>query len=121
MIAVMTTFKRILFAAAVAGLAAPAFAADSAVPEKAALCAACHGEGGGKPIMPEYPVLAGQYANYLAHALHEYKDGKRKNPIMAAQAASLSAADIKALAAYFSAQPDAPLYTPIAGSVTSAK
>ena len=111
MIAVMTTFKRILFAAAVAGLAAPAFAADSAVPEKAALCAACHGEGGGKPIMPEYPVLAGQYANYLAHALHEYKDGKRKNPVMSAQAAGLTDAEIKALAAYFESQPG-PLYTP---------
>lgn len=116
MIAAMTTFKRIplniAVAAALAGaVALPAVAADSAVPEKATLCAACHGEGGGKPIMPEYPVLAGQYANYLEHALHEYKDGKRKNPVMSAQAAGLSDADIKALAAYFEAQPG-PLYTP---------
>ncbi|MGQ0618430.1 MAG: c-type cytochrome [Panacagrimonas sp.] len=86
-------------------------AAETAVPEKAVICAACHGEGGGKPILPEYPVLAGQYFNYLAHAMHEYKDGKRKNPIMAAQASPLSDADIKALAQYFSQQPT-PLYTP---------
>lgn len=105
---------RLLFAAALlsAAVAVPARAADSTVPEKAALCAACHGEGGAKPIMPEYPVLAGQYANYLANALHEYKDGKRKNPVMTAQAAALSEADIKALAAFFEAQPG-PLYTPM--------
>nr|WP_293248598.1 cytochrome c [Panacagrimonas sp.] len=107
----MTTFKRILFVAALAGVATPAIAADSAVPEKAALCAACHGEGGAKPIMPEYPVIAGQYANYLAHSLHEYKDGKRKNPVMSAQAAGLTDAEIKALAAYYEAQAS-PLYTP---------
>ena len=108
------TLDRLLFVAAalLCAVALPATAADPAVPEKAALCAACHGEGGAKPIMPEYPVLAGQYANYLAHSLHEYKDGKRKNPVMAAQAAGLSDADIKALANYFEAQPG-PLYTPV--------
>jgi cytochrome c553 len=103
---------RLLFAAAaLCAVALPATAADPAVPEKAALCAACHGEGGAKPILPEYPVLAGQYANYLAHSLHEYKQGKRKNPVMTAQAAGLTDAEIKALAAYFEAQPG-PLYTP---------
>lgn len=109
MIAAMN-FKRILIAAVLAGVALPA-AAEDAAPEKAALCAACHGAGGGKPIMPEYPVLAGQYANYLEHALHEYKDGKRKNPVMAAQAAGLSKDEIRALARYFEAQ-ESPLYTP---------
>lgn len=110
MIAAMN-FKRILIAAVLAGVALPAAAEEVAAPEKAALCAACHGPGGGKPIMPEYPVLAGQYANYLEHALHEYKDGKRKNPVMAAQAAGLSTDEIKSLARYFEAQ-ESPLYTP---------
>src|SRR3546814_18248486 len=72
--------------------------AQSAAPEKAATCTACHGERGAKPIAPTYPVLAGQYMNYLERALLEYKTGDRKNPIMAAQAASLSEDDIKALA-----------------------
>jgi len=98
------------------GLSATAAAAEVAVPEKAAACAACHGEGGAKPIMPAYPVLAGQYANYLERSLHEYQDGHRKNPIMAAQAAALTKDEIKALAHYFAAQPG-PLYTPsIAGA-----
>jgi cytochrome c553 len=104
------TSLRLLILAACATLALPV-AAETAVPEKAALCAACHGEAGAKPILPEYPVLAGQYANYLEHALHEYKSGKRKNAVMAAQAAGLSEAEIKALSQYFAAQQNA-LYTP---------
>jgi cytochrome c553 len=96
-----------------------ASSAEVAVPEKAAACAACHGEGGAKPIVPSYPVLAGQYANYLEHALHEYQDGRRKNAVMAAQATTLSKQEIKALALYFAAQPG-PLYTPMMGETTAA-
>jgi cytochrome c553 len=110
MIAAMN-FKRILMAAFLAGLALPASAGEITAPEKAAVCAACHGPGGGKPILPEYPSLAGQYANYLQHALHEYKDGKRKNPVMNAQAAGLSDDEIKALALYFESQ-ETTLFTP---------
>lgn len=79
--------------------------------EKAAACTACHGPNGAKPITPEYPILAGQHRNYLVHALHEYKSGARKNPVMGSQATALTDEDIKALAAYFSSQ-EAPLYTP---------
>ncbi len=100
--------KRITFIALFAALP---LAAVAQAPEKAAACAACHGEGGAKPIMPEYPVLAGQYANYLEHVLREYRSGVRKNAIMAAQSAALSDQDIKDLSRYFAAQPG-PLYTP---------
>lgn len=102
--------KRILSLSLLLAFALPA-AAETAVPAKAAQCAACHGEGGAKPILPEYPVLAGQYPNYLAHTLREYKDGRRKNGIMAAQAALLTDAEIKELSAYFARQ-TGPLYTP---------
>ncbi|SEQ29381.1 Cytochrome c553 [Solimonas aquatica] len=98
--------------------ATAALAAESvAAPEKAAICSACHGPNGAKPIAPTYPVLAGQYDNYLERALHDYKSGARKNPIMGAQAAGLSDAEIKALANYFSLQ-DSPLYTPTVHSGT---
>ncbi len=107
--------KRILFSLLL-GLSTTAAVAEVAVPEKAATCVACHGEAGAKPILPTYPVLAGQYANYLEYSLHEYQDGRRKNAVMAAQAAGLSKQEIKALARYFAAQPG-PLYTPsIAGA-----
>ncbi len=72
--------------------------------DKAQACSACHGPNGAKPITPDYPVLAGQYASYLEHALHEYKSGKRTNPVMAGQAAPLSGDDIEALASYFAGQ-----------------
>lgn len=72
--------------------------------EKAAACIACHGPAGANPIIPEYPVLAGQYPDFLVHALESYKSGKRKNPIMMGLAASLSKQDIRNLAAYFGSQ-----------------
>lgn len=103
--------KRIaLLALTLAG--APAFAAEpAAAPQAAATCFACHGENGAKPIAPNYPVLAGQYANYLEHALTEYHDGKRKNAIMNAQAAPLKPEEIHELAQFFGAQ-QSQLHTP---------
>jgi cytochrome c553 len=111
--------KRILLSLLL-GLSATAAVAEVAAPEKAATCVACHGEGGAKPLLPTYPVLAGQYANYLEHSLYEYQDGRRKNAVMAAQATGLSKQEIKALARYFAAQPG-PLYTPRVGGAPSAQ
>jgi len=74
--------------------------------QKAASCAACHGDGN-KTVNDTYPKLAGQYPDYLSKALHEYKNGKRKNPIMGGMAKPLSEQDIADLAAYFgSLQPE---------------
>ena len=67
---------------------------------KAGVCGACHGDGN-KTLDATYPKLAGQYPDYLSKALHEYKSGKRKNPIMGGQAANLSDQDIADLTAYF--------------------
>ncbi|HCX88601.1 MAG TPA: cytochrome c family protein [Gammaproteobacteria bacterium] len=72
---------------------------------KAQACATCHGAGGGKPITPQYPILAGQYPDFLAHALTGYKSGARNNAIMKGFASALSDSDIQDLAAYFSSQP----------------
>ena len=95
-----------ILAAAGLATAVPVLAADAVpVQEKAAMCVACHGEAGNKPLMPEYPKLAGQPADYLVKALKDYKSGKRKNPVMAPMAAGLSKQDIKDLAAYFASQP----------------
>lgn len=92
-------------------LALPAAAGVPAKPEKAAVCAACHGETGVSAQPAMFPNLAGQHANYLENALKEYRTGTRKNAIMSAQATGLSDADIEQLAAYFAAQ-NGPLYTP---------
>lgn len=102
--------KSTLVAVALLGACLPAAAEPAPTPEKITVCAACHGADG-KSTQPTYPNLAGQYANYLANALQEYRAGSRKNPIMAGQAASLTDVDIRQLAEYFASQPG-PLYTP---------
>lgn len=64
-------------------------------------CVECHGKDGAAPIDPGYPVLAGQYADYIASALEMYRDGRRQNPLMAAQAKNLKDQDIADLSTYF--------------------
>ena len=68
---------------------------------KSANCAACHGEAGVSAIS-SFPTLAGQYRDYLYHALKDYKSGKRNNPLMAEQVKALSDADMHDLAMYYS-------------------
>ena len=97
---------RILVAVLAAAFALPVAAASGdaeAGKNKSAPCAACHGPEG-VSASPEFPNLAGQYADYLQTALSHYKNGKRKNPIMTAQVANLTPKDMADLAAYFSSQ-----------------
>jgi cytochrome c553 len=79
---------------AAGGESAPSF-------EKAAACAACHGQNG-ISVSPPWPTLAGQHEEYLVHALNQYRDGSRKDPVMSPMAAPLSDEDVKLLAMYFS-------------------
>ncbi|WP_297527507.1 c-type cytochrome [Thiohalobacter sp.] len=108
--------KRIALLAAPLALAVclPVHAAGdaNAGKTKAATCQACHGPDGNS-VDPQYPRLAGQYADYLVQALKDYKSGARNNPIMKGFAAGLSEQDMEDLAAYFSRQrglvvPEAP-------------
>ncbi len=78
-----------------------------APPAKVATCQACHGAAG-VSIAPDIPNLAGQKATYLARQLDAFKAGMRKNDLMAAMAAQLTADDIKALSTYWSSLPPAP-------------
>ena len=68
------------------------------------ICQACHGLDGNSAVA-DYPKLGGQYPDYLAKALRDYKSGARKNPIMAGFAGALTAQDIDNLAAYYASQP----------------
>jgi cytochrome c553 len=98
--------KHTLIAIACLALSVPAFAAKGdadAGKKKSEPCKACHGEIG-ISVSPEFPKIAGQHPDYINMALRHYKLGKRKNPIMAGQVANLSEADMRDLAAYFSAQ-----------------
>lgn len=71
------------------------------------VCGACHGTDGNS-TSPIYPVLAGQYPEYLHKQLTEFKSGARKNAIMAPNVANLSDQDMLNVAAYFSGQQPKP-------------
>ena len=97
----------LLFTAA--ALAAPfAHAADAAAGKAKveAVCAACHGANG-VSVADAIPNLAGQKTAYLENQLKALKDSSRKNAVMGAIAAQLSADDIANVAAYFESQPGA--------------
>ena len=81
----------------------PTGRAVGTTPKAGQTCVACHGNDG-VGILPEYPNLAGQQADYIQRALHSYKNGSRKNAIMAGMAGALTEQDIEALAAYYSSQ-----------------
>lgn len=96
--------RKTLFALIAIAFAAPGFAQDAAQKAKE-VCSACHGEdGNGRKEFPDYPKLAGQYEDYLYHALRDYKSGARKNAIMAGMAQPLTDAEMRALAHYFAGQ-----------------
>ena len=85
--------------------AGTAAAADLAAGKQKAeqVCGACHGLDGNSQV-PDYPKIGGQYPEYLAKALRDYKSGRRKNPIMAGMAAPLTDQDIDNVAAYYASQ-----------------
>jgi cytochrome c553 len=72
--------------------------ADKNVPA----CAGCHGPAGaGNPI--QYPVLGGQFADYIEAQLKAFRSGARANDpnrMMRTTASRLSDAEIKAVADY---------------------
>ncbi|MDR1350329.1 MAG: cytochrome c [Zoogloeaceae bacterium] len=47
-------------------------------------CVACHGPRGDKPLLPDYPKIAGQNAAYLEQQMKDIKSGARKNANSAA-------------------------------------
>ncbi len=70
-------------------------------------CVDCHGAEGNAPIDPSYPVLAGQYADYLGHSLQTYRDGSRDHVMMSMQAKGLTDQQIADLSAYFASRQSA--------------
>ncbi|EXI67862.1 MAG TPA: c-type cytochrome [Candidatus Accumulibacter phosphatis] len=60
-------------------LATPAMAADGAKLYTEKTCNACHGPAGNKPLMPDYPKIAGQNAKYAERQMLDIKSGARAN------------------------------------------
>jgi len=68
-------------------------------------CLDCHGADGNQPLDASYPRIGGQYRDYLAHALTQYRSGAREHVLMSQQAGELSDQQIADLAVYFSSRP----------------
>ena len=66
-------------------------------------CAACHGATGVSQN-PEWPIIAGQHADYLARTLRQYRSGERPDAVMQGIAAGLSDEDIRNLSAWYARQ-----------------
>src|ERR1700722_10723973 len=98
--------------------ASPAFATPPPATDMhgglVATCAACHGAAGEGSSTRAIPRLAGQNADYLAHALAMVQDGTRASPVMQPVAQNLSDSDMRQLADYFAAQ-----HPPLAQAVTA--
>ena len=89
-----------------ASFATPVFAAaDGAALYKDKTCNACHGPKGDKPLMPNYPKVAGQNAAYAEQQMKDIKSGARANGQTAAMKGVMHLVndeEIKVLADYLS-------------------
>jgi cytochrome c553 len=78
-----------------------AFADAKAGEKKAQLCLLCHKPGN---VMAAAPLLEAQPSKYLVQATTEYKTGKRPDPVMKTNVATLSTRDIRDIADYFASR-----------------
>jgi cytochrome c553 len=70
---------------------------------KAAICTACHGADGNS-MVPQWPKLAGQHADYTVRQFALIKTGARPVPEMAGIVAAISEQDMVHIAAWYSSQ-----------------
>ena len=61
------------------GLTSDLLAADGATLYKTKTCWSCHGKDANTPIMPIYPKLGGQNADYAYNQMKDIKSGARNN------------------------------------------
>jgi cytochrome c len=95
--------KTMLFIATALLACGTAQAADGAKLYAEKTCVACHGKDGKKPLMADYPKIAGQNAKYAERQMQDIKSGARANGNSAAMKGVMhlvSDAEIKAIAEY---------------------
>ena len=97
----------IMFAVAISTLmiSGQALAGDGAKLFAEKTCTACHGKLGNKPLMPDYPKIAGQNVAYIVKQMTDIKSGARANGNSAAMNGVMvlvSEEEIKDIALYVS-------------------
>ncbi len=99
-----TLFASVIVGACALLTLAPASAQNiEAGRTKAQACAACHGTDGNPPA-GNFPNLAGQTWRYIYIQLKDYKEGRRKDPVMSPMAEPLSRQDMIDIANFYAAQ-----------------
>ncbi len=89
------------------GMLANTVAADGAALYKSKTCWSCHGKDAKTPIMPVYPKLAGQNADYAYNQMKDIKSGARNNGQAAAMKGVMglvSDEEMRAIADWLSSQ-----------------
>ena len=92
-----------MMAALLAMSSTSAYALDGAELYKTKTCYTCHGKDGKTPILPSYPNIAGQNAEYSLQQMKDIKSGARANGMSAAMKGIMhlvSDEEMKALADY---------------------
>jgi cytochrome c553 len=93
---------------AAASLAFQAYAqTPSKPPPQAEICDACHGPNG-NAVIPQNPKLAGQSWRYIYIQLKDFKEGRRKDPVMSPMVADLTRDEMIELGNYYAAQKPSP-------------
>lgn len=90
------------------GFANGVAAADGANLFKTKTCWSCHGKDANTPLMPMYPKLAGQSAEYAYNQMVDIKSGARNNGQTAAMKGVMglvSEEEMKAIAEWLSTLP----------------
>lgn len=99
-------------AAVVLGMSGTAAAEEAAALDGAQLyqmraCSSCHGADAKTPIMPIYPAIAGQNADYIFNQMKDIKSGARSNGqsvIMMGIMVMVAEEEIRAIADWVAAQ-----------------
>ncbi|TDQ35476.1 c-type cytochrome [Thiopseudomonas denitrificans] len=93
----------LLLSLGITGLAHAAGDAEAGK-NKILMCQACHGADGNTTLMPTYPKLGGQGANYLFKQMLDIKTGERPVVEMTGMLDAMSDQDMKDIAAWYASQ-----------------
>lgn len=89
--------------AALGAAAGLALAVAPALADPNPLCPVCHADGN-NTALPLYPKLAGLNPAYITKQIHDFKAGRRTNPVMDEIIKQLPDADEAATVAYYAGQ-----------------